>query len=515
MYVATPIHHMGEEPFAALCLRIRPEDEFTEILRVARAGESGETYAFNDQGTLITNSRFDEDLKRIGLLTDHQETRSLLNIEIRDPGVDMTLGRRSPQRRSDQPLTKMAAIAITGEKGFDVDGYRDYRGVPVVGAWTWLPEYKIGVATEVDATEAFRPLHALRLAFSSLAGLLVLISAGLCVLTFHASKLERQARQAAIEAKRLGQYSLDEELGAGGMGVVYRAHHDMLHRPTAVKLLNVDKTNEQALARFEREVQLTSQLTHPNTIAIFDYGRTPEGVFYYAMEYLDGLTIDEAIKRFGPMPESRVIYILRQLCGSLSEAHQKGLIHRDIKPANIMLTVCGGMCDFVKLLDFGLVKPTESARDVTMAGSLTGTPLYLSPEAIQNRELDGRSDLYAAGAVAYFMLTGTPVFQAESIVDICKQHIQAVPESPSERLGKPINDDLEQLILRCLAKNPQDRPANADTIEEQLSLCQSATRWTKADARTWWTQHLGPSQGLNETADDGLSATVVTPDSNG
>ena len=480
-------------------------------MRVARAGDSGETYAFNRDGVLITNSRFDSDLKRFGLLPDDDATRSLLNIQIRDPGVDMTQGQRPAERRRDQPLTRMAAAAVAGESGVDVTGYRDYRGVPVVGAWTWLPEYGMGIATEVDVAEALRPLYSLRGAFGVLTGLLLLTTIGLAGLAFYASRLELRARRSALEAKRLGQYALDEEIGAGGMGVVYRAHHDMLHRPTAVKLLHVDKTNDQAIARFEREVQLTSQLTHPNTIAIYDYGRTPEGVFYYAMEYLDGISLHDLVERFGPLHESRVNHILRQLCGSLSEAHNLGLIHRDVKPANIMLTKCGGMCDFVKLLDFGLVKSQNADRDVTLAGSLTGTPLYMSPEAIQHEELDARSDLYAVGAVGYFLLTGTPVFDGKSIVDLCKQHLQATPQRPSERLGKPIDEQLQTIILRCLAKRPGESPASAERCEADLLGCQSSSGWTQVDARAWWAEHMviDPPAGSTEEVTHDITATII------
>ncbi|MGI9471361.1 MAG: protein kinase domain-containing protein [Rubripirellula sp.] len=491
MFIVAPIYDDNDKPIAALCLRSRPEGKFTEIL-----GYTGETYAFNSSGVMITNSRFDDELKRIGLLSDNTTTQSILRVRIRDPGVNMVSGGRPTLRRPDQPLTAMASQAINGFDGVDVDGYRDYRGVPVVGAWKWLPEYNIGVATEVDVAEAFRPLYALRTAFSVLAGLLMATTAGLFGLTAYASKMAMKAEHAAIHAKRMGQYALDEKIGSGAMGEVYRAHHDMLHRPTAVKLLHVEKTNEHAIARFEREVQLTSQLTHPNTIAIYDYGRTEDGVFYYAMEYLEGITLEEMISRFGPMPESRVIYILQQLCGSLSEAHALDLIHRDIKPANIMLTRRGGMWDFVKLLDFGLVKPQDAGNTSTQVGALTGTPLYLSPEAIQHETLDARSDLYAVGAVGYFMLTGETVFTGPSLIALCAQHVQAKPKPPSERLGNAIDEDLEQILLNCLSKKPEDRPARAEALNQQLSNCRAAKDWSEVDATRWWETHLKSLTGV-------------------
>ena len=201
------------------------------------------------------------------------------------------------------------------------------------------------------------------------------------------------------------------------MGVVYKGHHAMLRRPTAIKMLDVDKVNEGSIERFEREVQITSQLNHPNTVAIYDYGRTPEGVFYYAMEYLDGIDLQTLVERYGPQPVPRVIHILLQVCGSLYEAHSLGLVHRDIKPANIMLNRRGGEPDVVKVLDFGLVKAVDDQKQagLTQQASLTGTPLYMSPEAIQlPNSVDARSDLYAVGAVGYFLLTGHPVFEADN-----------------------------------------------------------------------------------------------------
>ncbi|MCG6158482.1 serine/threonine protein kinase [Rubinisphaera margarita] len=511
MYLVAPVRNDDGEPIAALGLRIRPEEEFTSILSVAHAGQSGETYAFNREGVMITNSRFDEQLKENGMLPDEEHVRSLLNIQIRDPGVNLMTGKRPAKRRSEQPLTQMVARAIEGDAGVDVNGYRDYRGVPVVGAWTWLPDYQIGMATEFDAAEAFGPLNSIRTAFGVLTGLLIVTTLGLCGLTYYASHLDLKVRQAAIESRQLGQYSLDEKLGEGGMGVVYRAHHQMLHRPTALKLLHAERTDEQALVRFEREVQLTSQLTHPNTIAIYDYGHTAEGVFYYVMEYLNGFSLDSLIQKHGPQAEGRVIYILRQLCDSLSEAHQLGMIHRDVKPANIMLTQYGGLHDFVKLLDFGLVKPRDADQNTTLAGSLTGTPLYLSPEAIRHEPLDARSDLYAVGAVGYFLLTGTTVFEGRSIVDVCNDHVKTTPEKPSARLGRTIDEDLERLILSCLEKQKADRPESAAVLEQELASCQSAGSWTRSSAKTWWQTNIGDGQSPAEASPSRTSpeATII------
>ena len=502
MFAVGPIRDPSDDEriMAGIGLLIRPERDFSRILRVARAGESGETYAFDANGVLLSASRFDDNLKQIGLLIDNEDSKSILNIQIRDPGVNMVTGQRPTLRRSEQPLTRMAASAIKGESLVDVEGYNDYRGAPVLGAWIWLSDYGFGVATEVDVEEAYGPLYLLRYVFWSLFALLGIGSAAIFAFTVMVEKLNREARKAALEAKQLGQYSLDEKIGAGGMGVVYRGHHEMLSRPTAIKLLDFDKTTDQTIARFEREVQMTSQLNHPNTIAIYDYGRTPEGIFYYAMEYLEGIDLDELVKTYGPQCEGRVIHILQQLCGSLNEAHGVGLIHRDIKPGNIILTQRGGISDFVKLLDFGLVKALDGGKqaELTSADGLTGTPLFMSPEAIDRPdEVDAGTDLYAVGGVCYLLLTGTPVFQGNSVVEICMHQVSTPPQRPSERLGRSISEDLEAVVLRCLAKKKEDRFPNVEELNEALGKCQSAGMWTSRDAANWWKQHYGPG---DETA---------------
>jgi len=474
---------------AVLSFRIRPEAEFTEILQVARSGQSGETFAFDDKGVLLSQSRFDDDLKQVGLLADLPDSHSVLTLELRDPGVNMTDGERPSLKRADQPLTKMVTAAAGKTDGVDVAGFRDYRGVPSVGAWSWLPEFEFGVATKVDAVEAFRPLYVLRNVFWGLLGLLVLSAAGLFAFMVYAARQQHLAQKASLEVRRLGQYTLEEKIGAGGMGSVYRARHAMLRRPTAVKLLDLEKMSPNSIARFEREVQLTSQLNHPNTITVYDYGRTSEGVFYYAMEYLEGITFHDLVYESGPLSEGRVVHLLRQLCGSLAEAHASGLIHRDVKPANLMLTCRGGVYDLVKVLDFGLVKAFGGEQDdrLTASHSLTGTPSYMSPEAISHPDtIDVRTDIYAVGAVGYFLLTGTPVFTGEGLVDLCRKHIQEQPEPPSKRLGRPVSAAFEQVLLGCLAKKREDRPASAAVLLEALEKLEPDPPWTRTLAQAWW-----------------------------
>jgi serine/threonine-protein kinase len=303
------------------------------------------------------------------------------------------------------------------------------------------------------------------------------------------------------KAMQLGQYVLEEKIGEGGMGVVYRASHALLRRPAAIKLLNHDA--EHGMTRFEREVQITAKLTHPNTVAVFDYGRTPDGTFYYAMEFLDGVSLEELVESHGPQPARRVVHILLQAAGALEEAHANGLVHRDIKPANIMLTERGLLPDVVKVLDFGLVKDLDGS-DTNLAASnvntLMGTPHYMSPEAIVDpANIDGRADLYALGATAYFLLTGERVFDGANLVEVCSQHLHQEPKRPSRK--QPEAAALDAIVLACLAKKREDRPKDAAALAAMLEdVREEIGEWTREEARAWWAQHPRRASGASPNA---------------
>jgi serine/threonine-protein kinase len=310
-------------------------------------------------------------------------------------------------------------------------------------------------------------------------------TAGVAVATV-SSKVIYGLQQRAREALQLGQYTLEEKIGQGGMGEIYRARHAMLRRPTAVKLLLGDGTEAQ-LRRFEKEVQLTARLTHPNTISIYDYGRTPDGVFYYAMELLEGLTLEELVERHGALPAGRAIHLLLQVCGALHEAHQSGIIHRDIKPANIFLCRRGEIADFVKVLDFGLVREVKSSEETSQSNvdAVVGTPLYMAPEAIREPDtVDALADLYGLGGVAYFLLTGKPPFHGKSVLEVCAHHLHSVPAPPSEHA--PVPKDLEKIILSCLQKAKSGRPVSARDLSQRLAGCADAGSWTSQDAEAFW-----------------------------
>ncbi len=317
-------------------------------------------------------------------------------------------------------------------------------------------------------------------------------------------------RREVFEAKQIGQYRLIAPLGAGGMGEVHLAEHRMLKRPCAIKLIHPGKAADpNVLARFEREVRMTARLSHWNTVEIYDYGRTEEGTFFYVMEYLPGLSLEDLLQRHGPLPAERVVHLLRQTCQGLREAHAVGLIHRDIKPGNIFAAQRGGLYDVAKLLDFGLVKPlaeVPSAR-LTREGAISGTPLFMSPEqarGLGDRDVDPRSDIYSLGAVAYAVLTGRPPFERESPLDVMIAHARDEAVPPSQ-LRADVPADLERIILRCLAKRPEDRYPDADSLEQALAQCAAADQWTQLQAARWWQdndQAAGPHEiGAAATAD--------------
>ncbi|MEM8606856.1 MAG: serine/threonine-protein kinase [Myxococcota bacterium] len=306
-----------------------------------------------------------------------------------------------------------------------------------------------------------------------------------------ASRVIHRLRQEVSDIQSLGQYKLERKLGEGAMGIVYEATHGMLKRPTAIKLLRPEITDPESLERFRREVQLTAKLTHPNTVTIYDYGRTPDGLFYYAMELLAGATLSQAVEASGPQPVERVVRVLRDAALALNEAHDVGLIHRDIKPSNIMLAREGGVPDVTKVLDFGLVKNLGmiDELDRTNTMSIKGTPHYLSPEAITDpQSIDGRSDLYALGAVGYYLLTGQHVFNGKTIIEVCMHHLHTDPKPIDEVSGREVPEGLGEIIGSCLAKSKSDRPASGQDLADALDRL-AVPRWTRAQAEEWWRVH--------------------------
>jgi hypothetical protein len=315
---------------------------------------------------------------------------------------------------------------------------------------------------------------------------IVAIAAGLATYGTH---ILGSLRREAHEARQLNQYQLGRLIGRGGMGDVYLAEHRLLKRPCAIKLVRPDAAGDpSAQARFEREVRTTARLSHPNTVEIYDYGHADDGTFYYVMEYLTGMSLEDLVLHHGPLPPGRVIYLLSQACDALSEAHTAGLIHRDLKPANIFSARRGGMFDFVKLLDFGLVKELTMAPGdplLSREGSVRGTPQFMAPEQATGTKLDHRCDLYAIGGVAYFLLTGRPPFDGETSLGVMIAHVRD-PLVPPSRYRPDTPADLEAVVLKCMAKNRDHRYADATELRRALTSCESASEWNADRAAEWW-----------------------------
>lgn len=308
---------------------------------------------------------------------------------------------------------------------------------------------------------------------------------------------------AAQKAQELGSYHLESLIGKGGMGEVWRARHKMLAREAAIKIIRPElvqgasaRQADVAVRRFEREARVTADLQSPHTVYLYDFGTSRDGHFYFVMELLDGVSLQKLVQTFGPQPGSRVIHLMRQVCLSLEEAHARGMVHRDLKPSNIMACKVALQHDFVKVLDFGLVKPTqtEEVTNLTVEGVSAGTPGYIAPEIAMGEErIDGRADLYTLGCVAYFLLTGTMVFNETSPTAMAVAHVQKAPIPPSQRTELPISPDLEAVVLKCLAKKADERPASARALIRLLDACADAKQWCSEDADGWWRTHLPPS----------------------
>lgn len=529
MQILTPLRNAQGEIQGVLAVILRPEDEFTRVLSVARPGASGETFAFDHEGRLLSQSRFDDQLRSLGVLTNGPEASSALNLVLRDPGGDLTRGFLWPQSdRAQAPLMALVSRALTETNGVHVSPERDYRGVPVVGAWHWIDEHQFGVVTKIDAAEAFQPLRVLRWIFQILI-LLILLATVSGLFAVHISATwRRRFDEAQLRARQLGQYTLVAKIGEGAMGSVYRARHALLRRETAVKLLLPDRADDDLIRQFEHEVQLTCRLTHPNTIQVFDYGHTADGIFYYAMELLEGLTLQDLVDRHGPVPEARAIHLLRQAAESLREAHGIGLIHRDIKPGNLFLCERGGLPDTLKVLDFGLVQeasghsavPQKNEGGGKATSRFLGTPLYMAPETIrQPGHGDIASDLYALSAVAFVLVTGRSLFPASSVEEVWRHHLETPPPLPSESGAGDLSEPFERLILDGLSKDPARRPADMGEFLDRLAQSPRAGEWTPERRRAWWREHRpGPADGTQRpsrrteaTIRIDLSLRTVTP----
>jgi eukaryotic-like serine/threonine-protein kinase len=411
-------------------------------------------------------------------------------------------------RHSDSYLIALNALCVTAWSMLIV-GYgvlipnTGRRAAAVVGVLTAVPCLLI----VVDSLRSAR-VRENRVVLLAWSGTILAVADGLA--TYGSSRISALQR-AAFEARRLGPYQLKRLLGAGGMGEVYLAEHRLLKRPCAVKLIRPERAGDPGLLRrFQREVRATSRLTHFNTVEVFDFGLTEGGTFYYVMEYLPGLNLAELVARHGPLPPARTVYLARQVCGALREAHDAGLVHRDIKPGNVIVGRFGGRHDVAKLLDFGLVRSLDGGGPqsrLTHEGALLGTPDYMAPEQAFGGVVDARSDLYSLGALLYYLLAGRPPFLGATVMDVLDAHRhRRVP--PLAGLAPGVPDDLEAVVLRCLAKDPAARLPDAASLDRALASCRCPGPWGEEQAEAWWRAHgvadgpsgdTGPLDGPEKT----------------
>lgn len=483
--IAVPVKGENGETAAALMLPVDTERASTHVLRRVQFGGGMAGYLLDREGTLISEPA--------EWPSQHKQNR-----QIRDPGGDLARGHRPSGSPEAWPLTRMATAVTAGDEGVDLDGYRDHRGVRVVGAWRWIPQAGIGVAVEVPEDVAYRSTVPVRGAFWVLYAIVVAAAVGL---TFGYSALRRL--QVSVQGLRqLGQYRLIARLGQGGMGEVFLARHAMLRRPCALKILKPGVLGQRGIELFEKEVQLTSELTHPNVIQVYDYGRAEAGVFYYVMEYIQGITLEELVRMEHEVIPSRAVHILRQVCAALSEAHAAGLVHRDLKPANIMVCRSGSRCDAVKVLDFGLVQETSGTGN---DGALCGTLGYIPPERLHDPSVaDARVDVYAIGVIAFRMLSGREPFCSLSLADLRKEMTDAAAPWLNAVAKQQVPEALGKLVADCLERDPECRPQSIGQLLQRLDEIAGVIPWTAADAANWWRAH--PELPRSPSADAGADA---------
>lgn len=481
-----PVSDVNSRAFAVLMIAgIAMQDRFEEIFETWRIGRTGESYAVTSKGYFVTESRFDSQLNDVGLWKEFKGTTSQV-LRVAEPPVPISASNFSPAGARSWPLTKSAAQVTAHESGFDSMGYNDYRGEVVFGAWNWLKDYEFGIIFELDKSEAFEALKPLRWIYGSLILGLVTVS---CTLAYRSVL----ARRNAGLPNELGPFRVQKKIGEGGMAMVFLATHSLLKRETAIKIIRPEQYSWQNAERFEREVRLTSRLSHPNTVEVYDFGKIKDGRFFFAMEYIRGYNLQQVIELSGPLSSGRVARILYEVCRSLREAHHLGIVHRDIKLQNIMLSRRAAEFDCVKVLDFGLAKQFNAPAQLTETHVLVGTPIYIPPERIADPTcMDARSDIFALGVVAQILLTGQEPLLANSSIDALYKTLKHPPQRSSELTALPIPPVLDQLVHNCQHRDPNDRPQSVDDIIKTLSDSGLMDSWSDEDAQQWWQAHPLP-----------------------
>lgn len=489
----TPIFDTNNALLGVLYNTYFANREFSQILTRMHVGQHGETYAFDKNGRMLTSGRFVEQLRELPYYGLANNDETIYNILLKDPGVDVSKGIIPKEPISQLPfVAPLQNILISLDKQplksilFSENQriYRNYRGKRVIGRWVWWSEYDFGVLTETNLKDALSTLRFFDYAFTVLYIIIFALSYWLFTSNVKIFRFGKKLE----DYKQLGQYKLLEKLGEGGFGEVYKAEHAFLKTPVAIKLLKKQFNGTDMLDRFEKEVKVTASLSHPNTVKVFDYGTTRQGQFYYVMEYLNGVPIDQLVAKEKSVEIARVIHILLGVCNSLQEAHKYGLIHRDIKPMNVMLCNQGGAYDIVKVLDFGLVKSVDTKiAEHTQVNRIGGTPMFMAPERLRDPfNANQKVDVYSIGALGIYMCSGKYVLEIVSQQMLSGEVTLQGDFKQGLMRDTAMPDELRELFIQCLSFDPGKRPDNMTKIIMVLEALSVQYPWKKAEAEVWW-----------------------------
>ena len=465
-------------------------DELEGLLSKSVLRDSN-TYLLDDRGAIATKAKDLKQIIELPAFADLKKVRGAAIVEARDPGGNVLANFIPSKDKTEWSWTKPGKTISQPKSGIDVNGYRDYRGRDVVGAWNWIEPLNRLLVLEIPKEEAFKNHIFIDRAFKLLYGIPILIS-----LAIGALSLRRAFRGIELTNRSLGSYILREKIGEGGLGIVYRAEHKLLGRTAAIKLIKEQLVNSASLKRFEREVRMAAKLSHPNTVSIYDFGMSKDGLLYCAMELVEGVNLAHLISYDPAISLDRCIWIMRQICGAIEEAHEIGLIHRDIKPQNIMICRKGQMIDLIKVVDFGLAKTMADnvSRDVTATRVLIGTPGFIAPERLETPWIaDPRIDIFAYGVLSVYLLTGkVPILGVthDSLMQLLNMG------RFSEIANNPKFNEFVRLLAQCIAPDSNDRPRSMSEIGEKLASIATAFPWSEAQAEVWWQEN---EQELIET----------------
>ncbi|QEF99376.1 Serine/threonine-protein kinase PknB [Stieleria maiorica] len=485
-----PIHDDGGRVVATMLIRgFGMYEALDQIFREASGTAGLDVYAVNSAGVMVTNSP----RAQTWLVDDgdgdgrEDDGRVSCRLRVSDPDTSAASATKlNLHLRRSQPLTYAVAGVASGQSGSQLDPYRNYAGIEVVGTWRWLNQWNLGIVAERTARSAFATARTVQWGFIVLACMLTL------TVLIAASRIAKRTAIAQAAVHPLSRYELVAELGSGGMGVVYRAKHGQLGRDTALKVLRGDRDNLEDRLRFDREAKLAASLSNPHTVTIYDYGRGDEGEAYCVMEFLKGITLYDVVARSGFLPYGRALFILRQVCDSLGEAHKLGLVHRDIKPQNIMLSLDASVGDWAVVFDFGLAKPLQPDADSYQTAETiwAGTPMYMAPERYREpNNIDPRSDIYSVGCIAYFLLSGRPPFIECDPESLFALVLTEQPISISVHRDQDVPEEIVAVVKRCMAKSVDDRFATVDELAAELDRLIADYPWSVEEARSWWRIH--------------------------